>query len=485
MTTERPVASDEPPRRGVALLVACSLFMEVFDGTVLTTAAAHVAHSFGVGAGLVALPITVYLTTVAALIPVSGWFVDRFGSRHVFAVAVGIFTASSIGCALAPTLLALTLARVLQGVGGALMVPVGRLAALRGTRPEHIMRVIAYLTWPALAAPLLAPIIGGFIATYTSWRWIFVINVPLGAIALLFIRWLPIGRPEHRKFNGVGFVLTATAVMTLTVSAALFSDQDLSVVVAGVLLVCAVIFGFASRWHLQHARVPLFRLAAMRVPTFRASTLGGSFFRMAVNAVVFLVPLLLQYRFGWTAAQAGLYLSALFLGNMVIKPFTRWFFIRAGFRRVLIVVIAGSAVTIAGAGSLVPGVAPVLILVVLFVSGALRSVGFTAYNTIAFADVAQDQLTDANTLFSVVQQLGVGLGVAIAAVALRIGTAVGTSSAYPVAFGLVASLLVISFWEAVRLSPGVGKNLTTSASAHPRARHHRPLVHRLRLRGAK
>ena len=470
MTAERPVASDESPRRGVALLVACALFMEVFDGTVLTTAAAHVAHSLGVGAGLVALPITVYLTTVAALIPVSGWFVDRFGSRQVFAAAVGIFTVASIGCALAPTLLALTLARMLQGVGGALMVPVGRLAALRGTRPEHIMRVIAYLTWPALAAPLLAPIIGGFLATYASWRWIFVINVPLGAIALLFIRWLPIGRREQRTFDCVGFALTATAVMTLTVAAALFSDPDLSVAVAGALLAGTVIFGVASRWHLQHAEVPLFRLAAMRVPTFRASALGGSFFRMAVNAVVFLVPLLLQYRFGWTAAQAGLYLSALFLGNMVIKPFTRWFFSRAGFRRVLIVVIAGSAVTIAGAGTLMPGAPPALILVVLFVSGALRSVGFTAYNTIAFADVAPDQLADANTLFSVVQQLGVGLGVATAAVALRIGTAAGTGSAYPVAFGLVASLLVISLWEAVRLSPSVGQNLTASTSARSQAR---------------
>jgi MFS family permease len=215
-----------------------------------------------------------------------------------------------------------------------------------------------------------------------------------------------------------------------------------------------------SQRHLQRVDAPLVSLSALRVVTFRASTLGGSFFRMAVNAIVFLVPLLLQYRFGWSAARAGLYLSALFLGNMAIKPFTRQMFTRMGFRRVLIVVIIGSAITIAVAGVLAPGTPSALIAVVLFVSGALRSVGFTAYNTIAFADVAPADLTDANTLFSAVQQLGVGLGVAAGAIALRIGTAVQASSAYPIAFGLVAALLLIPLWDVVQLSPNVGANLT-------------------------
>ncbi|HEX4792117.1 MAG TPA: MFS transporter [Actinospica sp.] len=461
-----------PPRaevgalaRPTALLVAGATFMELLDGTALTTAAPRVAGALGVSSSAIALPISAYLVTVAAFIPVGGWVVDRVGGRRTFALAVLVFTAASALCAISPSLAALVAARVAQGAGGALMVPVGRLVVLRGVRREEVIRAVAFLTWPALAAPLLGPVVGGLLATYASWRWIFLLNVPLGLIALCCVRVIPADTGPRRPLDVRGFFSTALCLGCLTAAAALLASpgaDPLSVVCCAL---AAIGSGAVAVHRLRTAAAPLLRLDALRVRTFRISHAGGSVYRSAVNAVAFLVPLLFVDGFGWTPAHAGGMLVALFAGNLGIKPATTPLLRRFGFRTVILGAALGSGVSIALLATLRPDSSVLLIAVLLAVSGAMRSIGFTAYNTIAFADIDAAILTDANTLSSAIQQLAVGLGAAFGALALRLALAVNPGDGYRMAFVLVGASLVVPVVEAVLLPQGAGGSLTAAAES--------------------
>ncbi|HET9172202.1 MAG TPA: MFS transporter [Actinospica sp.] len=450
--------------RPTALLVAGAMFMELLDGTALTTAAPRVAAAFGVASAAIAVPISAYLITVAAFIPLGGWAVDRFGGRRTFAAAVTLFTVASALCALAPDLPLLDLARIAQGVGGAMMVPVGRLVVLRGIRREEVIRAVAFLTWPALAAPLLGPVLGGLLATYASWRWIFLLNVPLGVIALCLVRAIPAERGPVRRLDVPGWWWTAVCLGSLTAGASIEAIPGASAAAAVSCLIIAVVTGVLAVRRLRTAREPLLRLEPLRIRTFRFANAGGSVFRVAINAVAFLVPLLFVDSFGWTPAHAGAAFIALYAGNLGIKPATTPLLKRFGFRTVVIGAVLGAVVTTALIATL-SGRTPILLtLALLTASGSFRSIGFTAYNTVTYADVPSADLNDANTLSSAIQQVAVGLGAAAGALAIRACLALGVRDPYQGAFLVVAAALLIPALEAALLPRDVGSALTAAST---------------------
>jgi len=450
------------------LLVAGTLFMEILDGTILATAAPHMAAHLHVQPQQVAVAITAYLITMAVLIPLSGWLADRFGARTIYLGGIAVFTGASALCASSGTLAELTALRVLQGAGGALMVPVGRMIVLRATDKRDLVRAVAYLTWPALAAPIAAPLAGGLLTTYLSWRWIFLINVPIGAVALIAaVRLVPQVHGETRDaLDWPGFLLTAVCLGALVVAAAALGSPKVDVALVAFAAAASLAAGAAAARHLLAAPEPLLDLRLFRIPTFRCAHTAGAINRLTIQAVPFLLPLLFQVGFGWSPVRAGAVVIALFAGNLGIKPLTTPLLRRFGFRRVIFASGALSAATMLACAAFAARTPLALIVVVLFVSGAARSSGFTAYTTITFADVDAASMRHANTITSTATQLGIGVGVALGAVALRIGDWTApwfgrsaATSAYSVAFVLLAALTLLGALRALRMRGDAGAQL--------------------------
>jgi len=452
------------------VLVAGAFFMENLDATIIAPAAPAMAADFGVQPVQINVAMTAYLLTVAVLIPASGWLSDRFGARAVFAFAICVFTLASVGCAVAPTLGLLTAARVVQGAGGAMMVPVGRLVVLRSTDKSELIKAIAYLTWPALVAPVLAPPLGGLLSEFASWRWIFLINVPLGVVGLvLALRLVPdVRATERRRLDWRGFLLTAVGVAALVIGLEQIGTGQLnwafiSIALGTALLVLAVDIGY-----LLHARHPLLDLRTLRIHSLRAAVAGGTVFRLVISAIPFLLPLFFQIGFGWSAAQAGGIVIALFAGNVGIKPLTTPLMRTLGIRTVLLIALGMSIACLVAMGFLQPTTPLTIIIVVLAVSGVFRSVGFSAYNSVAFSDVPADRMSHANTLHATLQELGAGLGIAVGALLVRLGDPIGAAlglagdagTPYRVAFVLLGVILLVPMVEAVLMPASTGGAVT-------------------------
>ncbi|MFC4946276.1 MFS transporter [Pseudonocardia sp. GCM10023141] len=468
-----PSPPDQPGRvqpgrvqRGLALLVAGSFFMEILDGTVIGPAAPHIAADFAIPAVSVNVAITAYVLTLAVLIPISGWLADRFGARRIFMLAIAVFTLASVGCALAMNLPMLTTTRILQGAGGAMMVPVGRLVVLRTTAKSELVKAIAYLTWPALVAPVIAPALGGVLSTYASWRWIFLVNVPLGIAGFVLARRLV---PDVRgaaptSLDWRGFAMTAVGVAALVIGLEAIGagSPDRALVVVA-LAVALIALGAAIGYLLRTPR-PLLDLRILRVATYRVTALGGSAYRAVITAIPFLLALFFQIGFGWSAARAGLVVIALFIGNVAIKPTTTPMMRRFGIRTVMLTAVAASAACLVGIAFLQPATPLPVLLVLLLLSGVFRSIGFTAFNSIAFADVEPERMTHANTLMSTLQELGAGLGVAVGALLVGLGGPVagavglggGADQPFRVAFVLLAVILLVPAIEGLLLSRTAG-----------------------------
>lgn len=449
-----------------ALLVAGAFFMEFIDGTVIATALPDMAKSFGVQAVDLNIGISAYLITLAVLIPASGWIADRFGARKIFTLALAIFTLASVLCGLSTTLESFLAMRILQGVGGALMVPVGRLAVLRTTPKHQLITAIATLTWPALVAPIIGPPLGGFITSYANWRWIFFINVPLGLLAIvLALRFIPNIRDDDRRpFDLPGFVATAIAMVSLVYAMELLGAQHPESGLTIALLALGVgTFAFALR-HFRRAAWPMIRLDAMQIPTFRVTMYGGSLFRASISAVPFLLPLMFQVGFGMNAFQAGSLVLAVFVGNLTIKPATtpliRWL----GFKKLLLINGVLNVLALLACALITPTTPVWLILLVLYLGGVFRSIQFTGISTLAFADVPSAQMSYANTLFSTATQLAVGLGISLGAIGIRIGANVsewlGMSSipgiSFRLAFVAIALICLIGMVDTLRLVKDAG-----------------------------
>ncbi|WP_414169725.1 MFS transporter [Streptoverticillium reticulum] len=456
--------------RNTALLVAGCFFLENLDGTIVSTGAPRMGAALGVAPTAIGLVVTAYLVTLAVLIPLSGWLAARFGPRRVFLTAIAVFTAASLACALSTSLGWLVAMRVVQGAGGAMMVPVGRLMVVSGVDKPDIPRLISYVVWPGLVAPVIAPLLGGLITTCASWPWMFLVNIPLGAVAFA-VAWRLVddgpGRAAPPRLDRTGVLLTSTGLGALTWTAHLLSDrhaQGTPVAVFGVLSVALLA---AAARHLLRTEHPLVDLRTLRIPAFRASVSGGSLFWITVAAVPFVLPLLFQEAFGWSAVKSGAMVLFVFVGNIGIKPATTRLLQRFGFRPLLVTAAAGVVATTVLCGFLTAGTPIALIAALAVVSGAARSLGLTCYQVIAFADVPQERMGHANTLQSTAQQAAAGLGVAAATVALRAGEWVRPGSAYAVAFCLLALVSVGALVGAVRMHPGAGGAVVGGA---PRSR---------------
>lgn len=449
-----------------ALLVAGAFFMEFIDGTVIATALPDMAKSFGVQAVDLNIGISAYLITLAVLIPASGWIADRFGARKVFTLALAIFTLASVLCGLSESLESFVAMRILQGVGGALMVPVGRLAVLRTTPKHQLITAIATLTWPALVAPIIGPPLGGFITSYANWRWIFFINVPLGILAIaLALRFIPdIHDDERRPFDITGFIATSVAMVSLVYAMELLgTQQPQGWLTAGLLALGTVTFLFALH-HFRRTAWPMIRLDAMNVPTFRVTMYGGSLFRASISAVPFLLPLMFQVGFGMNAFHAGSLVLAVFVGNLTIKPATtpliRWL----GFKKLLLINGALNVLALLACALITPQTPVWVILLVLYLGGVFRSIQFTGVSTLAFADVPAAQMSYANTLFSTATQLAVGLGISLAAIGIRIGDVVSERLAlgnipgisFRLAFVAIAIICLVGMVDTLRLTRDAG-----------------------------
>lgn len=471
----------------LALLVAATFFMEFLDGTVLTTAIPSIAADFSVPSADVNITMTAYLMTVAMGIPLSGWLAERLGARRVFCLAIATFTVASLLCALSQDLTMLTLSRVLQGAGGAMMVPVGTLVVLRGTAKKDLLRATAYLVWPGLLAPVLAPLLGGALTTFLSWHWIFLINLPLGLAAFLAaLRLVPgTAGDRTRRLDWTGLALTTLGVGSVVVGLELAGGRGsgapaaLSITAGLLFLVTAV------RW-MRRARSPLFDLGVFATRTFRATATGGFIYRLTISAVPFLLPLMFQNGFGWDPLHAGVLVAAVFIGNIGIKPATTPLIRRFGFKPVLVFASLASAATFALCALLDAGTPEPLIFALLVASGAFRSIGFSAYASVQYADVVPAQLPSANAVSATLVQLATAAGIAIGALLIRVyeagGPLLGAASTaggdpaapYRAAFLAIAVIMLLSTLDSLTLPRHAGAEVSRPGQAPAAAPPRRP-----------
>ncbi|TPI44540.1 MFS transporter [Mesorhizobium sp. B3-1-6] len=418
----RPMDSARQSRR-VALIVAVAFFMQLLDSTIISTSLPQMGQSFGVPAVAMSIGITAYMLTMAVFVPLSAWLADRFGARNIFLVAIALFTLASIACGFSRSLTEFVAARIVQGLGSALMTPVGRILVLRNAEKSELLNATALITWPALFAPVVGPVLGGFITTYLSWHWNFFINAPLGLAGLALVaRFVPGDRvSEAKPFDWPGFFFTSLglAVMLYGLERLAHPEEGLLPTIGSV-GIGIVIGGFAVR-HLLQARHPLLDLSAFKILTFAISTLAaGTVFRVAINATPFLLPLLFQVGFGLRPVDAGLLVLAYFLGNLGMKTVTTPTLRRFGFRTVMVVNGAIASLAIMACGAISPQTPLALTVALMLVAGLTRSMQFTALNTLAFADIGAPQRSSAATLSSMLQQIAMLFGVAIAAAILNL-----------------------------------------------------------------
>ncbi|MEI9725640.1 MFS transporter [Klebsiella pneumoniae] len=461
---------DERAFSAPALLVAGAFFMEFLDGTVIATALPDMARDFGVTAVELNIGISAYLITLAVLIPASGWIADRFGARAIFTLALAIFTLASVFCGLSTEVHIFVAMRILQGVGGALMVPVGRLAVLRTTPKHQLIKAIATLTWPALVAPIIGPPLGGFITRYASWHWIFFINVPLGLAAIILsLRIIPdIRETERRSFDLSGFITTSVAMVSLVTAMERLGDRQPQI--WPTLALAALGFGclLYSIRHFRRAAAPMVRLDALQVPTFRVTMYGGSLFRASISAVPFLLPLLFQVGFGMDPFHSGLLVLAVFVGNLNIKPATTPLIRCLGFRRLLLINGALNVCSLLACALLTPQTPVWAIMLILYLGGVFRSIQFTGVSTLAFADVPAAQMSDANTLFSTASQLAVGLGITLGAIGIRLGEQVGDwlhltelpGISFRLSFVFIALICLVGMIDSLHLAKTAGSSVS-------------------------
>jgi EmrB/QacA subfamily drug resistance transporter len=465
-----PASDTEPPsKRGrqIAWLVAAAFFMENLDATVITTAVPAMAQSFGVVPVALSIGISAYLLALAVFIPASGWVADRFGPRAVFSAAVLIFTVASVCCGLSQSLPVFVVARIAQGIGGALMVPVGRLVVLRSTPKSGLVKALATITWPGLAAPVLGPPLGGWIASTWSWHWIFFLNLPLGVLAMVAALRLIDGAPgQRRPFDWTGFFASGVGLAALMYAMDLLSHAPIDgVQVAAFGALGVLSLGYAL-WHLRRTPHPLVDLSVFQLQTFRVSVFGGSLFRIAIGSAPFLLPLMFQLAFGFSMVTSGFLMLALFAGNLSMKPATSWVLRRWGFRGTLL----GNGVLVAigfFANAALTANTPLAVMVVVMVFGGLcRSMQFTTLATLGFCDTTPAQASGASALFSMCQQLSAGVGIAFGAMALGLSERLTGHAGHPgvedfrLAFGLMAALALLALVDAYGLPRNAGSRVS-------------------------
>jgi EmrB/QacA subfamily drug resistance transporter len=460
-----PVSGSRPIL--VPLIVACAMFMQNLDSTVIATALPTIAQSLGESPLRLNVAITCYLLSLAVFIPISGWVADRFGPRRVFSGAIVVFTLGSVGCGFADSLPALVAARIVQGMGGAMMVPVGRLVLLRTVPKSDLVRAMSYVSVPALIGPVMGPPLGGFIVTYASWRWIFFINIPIGLLGIVLVNLLigDLKETGRRPFDFSGFVLTGVGLAALAFGFENVGRGALPItVVAGLLAVGGICIAVYVR-HAARVSHPIIDLALFKIPTYASATVGGFLFRMGLGALPFLLPLMLQVGFGLDPLSSGLLTFASAAGAMTMKMTAAQIIRALGFRLVLIGDAVISALFLFSYSLFRPDTPHLVIFVALLAGGFFRSLQMTSINSLSYADVPPAMLSRATSLTSMAQQLSQTVGVATGAlflqvmVTLRGGTALVAGDFYPAFVGVaMISLLSVPFF--LRMSPDAGAEVS-------------------------
>jgi len=407
-------------QRIIPLVVAVALFMENMDSTVIATSLPAIAADIGTSPLTLKLAVTSYLLSLAVFIPVSGWTADRFGARTVFRTAIAVFMLGSIGCALSGSLYHFVVARIVQGMGGAMMTPVARLILVRSIDRRELVNAMVWVTLPALIGPLIGPALGGFITTFISWHWIFLINIPIGfagiVLATIFIEDVRAETPD--PFDPIGAVLAGLGISGLVFGGSLLGLNLLPTSAVLALIVLGAVAAYAYVLHARRTPAPVLDLSLLAIPTMRAAVVGGFIYRCGIGAMPFLLPLLLQLGFNLTAFESGLITLSNVVGAMGMKTVIPIILRQYGFRRVLVLNALVSALLVATCATFTPGVSFAWIVAVLIVGGFFRSLEFTSINTIAYADVDNRRMGRATALVSVAQQVSISVGVAIGALAV-------------------------------------------------------------------
>jgi EmrB/QacA subfamily drug resistance transporter len=415
-----PSGAPKPHFRTIALIVGAAMFMEQLDSTVLATALPSMAHELGVSAPSLSIALTSYLISLAVFIPVSGRIADRFGARTVFRSAIIAFLLGSIACASAPSVAFLVAARFFQGVGGALMLPVGRLVLMRSVEKRNLIQATSWVLIPAVVGPILGPPVGGFIVTYLNWRWIFYINVPIGIMGVILVSlFIANTRGEvPDKTDYAGIFLSSLSLGLLLFGFELASHDGMLNLALSLLATGGLLGIFYVR-HARHTQDPILDISLMKIPTYGTSVIAGAITRVTQGAHPYLLPLMMQLGFGLSAAQSGLMTLATALGSIIAKPVAPSLLRRYGFRDTLAVNGFFASAGYAVCGLFRPGWPLPLMFLIMMTSGFFMSIQFTGYNTIAYDEVSQARMGAATSFYSTFQQLMLSMGICAGAAALQ------------------------------------------------------------------
>ena len=453
--------------RIVPLIVAVALFMENMDSTVIATSLPAIAADIGTDPLALKLAITSYLISLAVFLPVSGWTADRFGARNVFRLAILVFISGSIGCALSGSLTEFVIARMVEGAGGAMMTPVARLILVRTVDKRELVVAMIWVTIPALLGPLIGPVFGGFLTTYVSWHWIFIINVPMGVagiiLATIYIQDIKAENPD--PFDARGAALAGVAIAGLTFGGSTLGLNFLPTAIVIAMIVIGAAAAVAYVMHAKRTPAPILDLSLLRFPTLHAAVVGGFFYRAGVGCLPFLLPLALQLGFGLTAFQSGLVTVSNVFGALGMKTIIPIVLRRFGFRSALAVNAIVSAFMVGLCATFVPGAPFAWIVGVLLVGGFFRSLQYTSLNTIAYADIDPRYLSRATSLVAVAQQLSLSVSVALGASLVELtlawrGTDKITAADFQptwIIVSLISAATALVFW---RLPPDAGAEVS-------------------------
>jgi EmrB/QacA subfamily drug resistance transporter len=400
-------------------IVAIAAFMETLDATIITTAIPKMALGFGINPINLKLALTSYLLSIALFIPISGWVADKWGTQRAFIFALVVFTVSSIACGSARDLSELVIARIFQGMGGAFMMPVGRLILLRSFDKSEMIRAMSFMAMPALLGPLVGPFLGGFITTYYSWPWIFYVNVPVGIFGIICaLAYIKNYKTEAPSFDMMGFLLFGLSLAGIFFAIESVGSPFIPVYVIA-LVICLGLLGFLLFYrHYQKTRTHVFNLRLFSIRIFSIAALGNIWIRLGMSSTFFLLPLLLQMGYGVSPLKSGLLTCVGALGMLFSKSINRLILKRFDFRRVLIFTSVFTGVAILSF-SFISNVNIPLILFLVFIYGGVTALQYTAMNVLYYADLDQSEMSDGTSISGTLQQLSMGLGITVCTLILQ------------------------------------------------------------------
>lgn len=452
-------------KKYMPFLLATAIFMQMLDSTILNTALPAIAADLNESAYNMQSAIVSYVLTLALFIPISGFLADRFGTKKIFISAIVIFSVGSLFCALSSTLIQLDLSRILQGLGGALMTPVGRLAMIKTFPKNELVQAMNYAIMPALIGPILGPLIGGYLVEIVSWHWIFLINIPMGLVGVLFaLKYMPDYREESPKLDVIGFLIFGSASILLSIGLELTGHSS-SFTLVGVCIVIGFLMLYFYYRHAKKSENPLFPLNLFEIRTFRVGIIGNLLTRLGISSIPLLVPLLIQLEYGKTASASGWIIAPMALASLATKPFVVGIIDRFGYRNILTfnTVILGILIGTLAIPSL--DVSIYWFIPVMFLMGILNSIQFTAMNSISISNLKKSQNSSGNSLLSVNQQLAIGFGIALGLTTLQIIQNTAWIShgsnhrGFQVTFVFIGVMTVLSALIFTRLHHSDGENL--------------------------